>query len=186
MKAFTKLLALTLLTLLASACTDVDPTQTSPAAPQQVNLVRKNQRVLRYDCPDRLISDRFETVNSIQKTLLVKAPKTENLWYFTAINRNNGSRTGGLINDSGKLTVNISPTLFHMRVQPGLNHIDYTFEYCADSITDSGELGQASGCSQPIEEQRGEIFVFVNYSEETLSGELVIKPSLESCRTNEP
>ena len=176
-----KLLILVFVTQLASSCTDVDPTETSPVSPQEVNLVRKNQRVLRYNCKDELVSDKVETVNSIQKTLLVKPTQTENLWSFNAINKNNNSRTGGILNNAGKLTLNISPTVFHMRVTPGVNQIEYTFEYCRHFIKEEGLSGKAEACTEGFEEQRGEIYVFVNYSEELLPGEMVIKPTPASC-----
>jgi hypothetical protein len=153
-----------------------------------IDLVRKNQRVIRQDCNGQVTQDSVETVNSVSGTAKFSPPETLsrstggvslfnestceskssvlpvwNVPIFGAVNSIKGDTNGNL-----SVTVDMAPTVFNFRVTAGTNNIYYTYyQHCS---TDDN-------CSANSKEviQQGVYNLNVNYSEIVLEGEKIIK-----------
>ena len=171
-----KLIFLTTIILTVASCTRIEVGKTSPSNPYDQELTRKIQRTLRYDCNKDLISDQLETINSVSKSFLVEPPKTLFLKTFVAKNIESGDTAGGIFIDKGHFKIDIAPTVFNIKVYPGLNEIRYQFGYCYDLV------GTQSQCRGPMEfTQEQSMWINVTYKEEVIPGFRTLSPSYDRC-----
>ena len=129
-----KLILIPIFLILASCGGElIDQTENSEDNPQEVTLVREQQRTIRYDCEDNIISDKIETINSVSKRMRIDPLDSEGAWSFSA--NMGGDYGGSMQGSSGYFTIDMSPTVFNIQVYEGMNEIDYIFRYCYDVQT---------------------------------------------------
>ena len=164
---------------------DIDQDANSRENPLNITIVRKQQRTLRYDCNGTLTTDRFETLNSVTRRYIITPKVVENVFSFSATN---GRTTrGALSNSSGTFSIDMSPTIFNLRVYPGLNSIDYSFKYCQQVVREETTNANGSTISnttcahKPNIEESGTLYININYSREVIPGVREFRNSQAAC-----
>lgn len=168
------------------ACENIDPKSTSQSKPSTHTLTRKRQMTKRFDCNGNVISEKIETINSVSKRFLITAERKEHLWDFwsKAINTEESVESGILWGNQGVITVDIAPTLLHLRVTPGLNEIRYKFSYCYDVVTeiDPETDTKREKCAHgPVYGDEKSLWLDIQYKVVKLDGVREISPSKEEC-----
>lgn len=146
---------------------------------KEIRLVRETQRVQRFDCDNKQVSDQKETVVSPRAVVaLDMLPALRDSQFEVSVyNRMTCARPaggfyrgGGLLSESRSpyLAVNRSNTLFDHEVEPGLNEIDL-------SLCPKGQRY----CSNPT--FIATVALNVGYEEQHKNEILVVKPSPEYC-----
>lgn len=179
------LLTLSLFTLVSCGGELINQDKNDEKNPKKVELVRQNQRTQRFNCDNQVTSDKVETINSVSKKFEVKPKDKEHLWSFSA---SNGSEVKGrLANNTGIFTLDIAPTVFNIRVYPGLNEIDYSFSYCDDKKIretrhSDGTISKKEYCvHSPIKREEDSLFFDIIYKVEELPGVRVIRMDGQNC-----
>ena len=109
-----KLILIPIFLILASCGGElIDQEQNSEENPQEVTLTRKQQRTIRYDCENNVVSDSVETINTVSKRMRIDPLDGEGVWSFKA--NSGGDYGGSLQSGSGYFTIDISPTVFHIQ-----------------------------------------------------------------------
>ena len=151
---------------LASGCspeligTDANSLETA----KEMQLTRKTQRVVRYNCNDSIFSDKIETVNSPKRSIqLVPVNTRVEIVSSSFQNKTNNNGPGAITNHTG-ITIDIASATFTMKVEPGINEIEYTFGYIDGSA------------------EEGSRFLNINYVEEHLDEKREVKPTAEECK----
>jgi hypothetical protein len=77
----------------------------------------------------------------------------------------------------------MAPTLLNMKVEEGLNLIQYEFYYC-DELKKQDKTDQPTGqCNHtPQLRESGQLYLRVQYVQNWLDGQDVVKPSEEDCK----
>lgn len=147
---------------------------------ETVDFVRKEQKIIRYDCNGHVTSNKLETINSLSKKLTINYENRKGAWSYSVYNRRTKSSQKGLLTENGRFIIDYAPTVFNMHVKEGINDIEYVFKKCPDiGINDDG----GKFCKlEPVPEKEGMIQVTVNYSSEIVPGEQHIHRSEESCK----
>ncbi|MAZ47399.1 MAG: hypothetical protein CME65_02480 [Halobacteriovoraceae bacterium] len=176
-----KLTALIALFLTQISCQEEASGETSAVKPWEHTFVREIQYVRRYNCSGEMVSQGEETINSLAKTYQVEAESMRDLWSFRA-HGDLGEYRGHLVENRGQFTVDLSPTVFNIRVREGLNEIRYQFGYCSDVRVDPENAEEY--CGHAIEFTREKSFwLLVKYRVKNLTGVKDIHPSSESCES---
>jgi hypothetical protein len=151
---------------------------------KRVNIERRFQRVLRYDCQNNLISNRIETVKSPRGLIRLKPSSTrsKNMKHVELLNIDtceknqayleNGPRAliqhltpvTGRSDGEIKLNADLAPSLLTYRLNRGMNRIYYTY-------TDNRDR-----------KSYGIYNVFVEYNERTLPGILQVRNQTSCSR----
>ncbi len=180
------LLILVLMTsLLSCEREDIDPDQNTRDNPQNVDLVHKKQRTIRYDCNENIKSDQLETLNFQLKRFQVEPKLKKNVYSFYASNGN--AERGILVDKTGIFTLTLYPTIINLRAYPGLNTINYNFKYC-DRITEeevtgnNGRTRTRKTCAyEPIIKESGALYIYITETDEVVPGIREIKESSRAC-----
>jgi len=145
--------------------------------PNPVHLERHTQRVLRYSCQGALLSDRIEAVKKANQWVKVRPSGSEKLASSSFKNRQSGD-TPDLIVGYTEFKIKYSNGDLGMKVQPGLNVIDYRFYGCKDWV--SAETCRAG---QTFLFEEGTSSLDITYEEKFLPGTLEIR---EPCPSPSP
>ena len=171
-----KLLLISL--VLFVACENVSKTDhtTEGSALEEV-FIRERQRVVRYDCRGKVTSDKIETINSVSKSFSLNPKTKKNLYDFHAHNKTTDSSAGhvGLLKE-GVFTLDLAPTLFNIKANEGLNHIEWNFTYC-DSLKQDRTCAVA-----PVAKESGDLFIHIRQDVVNIEGIQEIRPSADQCK----
>lgn len=141
-----------------------------------VYFYRKKQMVTVYDCNGHVVSHSVKTVKkNLSKTLTVNYSGRKKAWSTRMLNRRNGSEPVMPSRSEGQFTVDLSPTLNHIRVSEGLNEIEYVFYKCPEIVTN--EFGTKSCKVEPVVEKEGIYLLDVHYEVINLEGESEERPT---------
>lgn len=173
-----KLLLVTFLVILSS-CENVSKTDFASAeSPFKETIVRKKQRVIRYNCKGEIQSDKVESLNGLWKIYTIEPKVKTNLFDFVAVNKTTGSKAGRLgVFKTGVFTLDLAPTLFNINAVEGLNVIDWSFHYCSKPI-------ENHGCSVKTEvKESGTFYIDIKYEVEFINEIDEVRPSKEECKS---
>lgn len=165
----------------------IDKDENNENNPESVDLVRKKQRTLRYNCSGELVSNEIETINHVSKRMEVHPDDDDDLWGFSATIR--GNTKGHLEGSKGIFTIDIAPTVFNLRVYEGLNEVEYKFNYCDDvrvrTITDDdGNESKETYCASSVYiGEEGKVYLQVTETVEMIPGEREIRRTGSSCES---
>lgn len=162
MKTLNKIyLLLACLFLMACEAQHLDKDNDSPYNPEQVHLTRTFQRQITYDCDGFLVSDDIVTVNSPTKRVSIQPDRRSNFLYANYYNYTTMDSKHGDTNYH--FYIDLSPSLFNLHVERGLNEIEYEFFYCDETYVDHN--GSRHCTHSPYVGERGTLYVNVTYSE---------------------
>jgi hypothetical protein len=172
-----------LLGLSAFACApkELDKSATTPeqaAESAPTVLTRQWQRVIRYDCNNQVTSDKMETVKSPIQNVSIKPFEYTNLYSSEFKNLTNGSSPSTL--NLTDFVIDMAPSAFNMKVEEGINKIEYKFLYCDQTVVDA--QGQTTCAKAPDVRESGTFFLNISYVQQNLDGFLELKPSPEECK----
>ncbi len=176
--------SLTILALIAfnlASCTTVDPDETSAENPSRDTIIRKKQLTRRYNCEGDLVSEKIETTNSLSKTYRISPDERSHLWGFTATGVSSGDSHGALWGTQGQFTVDLAPTVFNIKINPGLNEIKYTFSYCYEVGVDP-VTGDEQCAHTPEETEPKSFWLDIEYKVVELNGAREFRPSEADCQ----
>ncbi|MCB0412913.1 MAG: hypothetical protein KDD50_01185 [Bdellovibrionales bacterium] len=145
----------------------------------EVLLVKKTQRVVRYDCDEKLISDRVETVKSPQKFMRI-SPRTYS-GIFGSQFKNLTTGDTGMSYNYDSFYINTSPTWLDIHVIEGKNELRYEFTFCSDIKEDSE---QNQFCAGEKSYEVGTRYIDVKYEEQHIEEVKVVKPIEGSCSSS--
>lgn len=153
------------------------PLETTESA--SVKFFRKKQMITKYDCNGHVTSHALGTVEKkLSKTFTVNYPGRKKAWSTRMLNRRNGSEPVFPSRSEGQFTVDLSPTLNHIRVSEGENPIEYVFYKCPEVVTENG----TKKCIAPlVVEKEGIFHLTVEYEEIFLPGNHEVRPSPQTC-----
>ncbi len=159
---------------------NVDSPEEAQDSSNDFHLVRKWQRVIRYNCAGKVTSDKQETIQSPTMRVSIQPDVYNNLYSSSFKNVTNGS-DHPLISNFDTFTIDMAPTVLNMQVNEGLNEIGYKFYYCFEYKKDW--MGKVTGeCAhQPELKESSSLFIFVIYEQIWLDGVLEIHPPDEGC-----
>lgn len=144
-----------------------------------VPLIRKKQMTTRFDCNGHISSRKIETINNLAKRIYINYEGKKKAWSLEVYNRTTKKKGGLLFNAKGSFVIDHSPTVFNMKVDTGINHVEYVFYKCPKIVQENGK----KVCKEPlVVEKEGLIEIDVDYQVVELAGEREIRPSLESCK----
>ncbi len=145
-----------------------------------VDFYRKKQMVTVYDCNGHVVSHSVQTVKKhLSKTFTIDYPGRKKAWSINILNRRNGSQPVFPSRDEGQFTVDLSPTLNHIRVSEGLNEIEYVFYKCPEVVVNPS--GTKTCKSAPTVEKEGIFVLDVHYEVINLPGESEVRPQPSQC-----
>jgi hypothetical protein len=179
MKTKTTIFLLLFSSTLFSCTADVlDKDADTPEEAVEHTLLREWQRVIRYDCNNKVVSDKIETVRSPTKYVSIVPDTTKDFYSSGIRNVTNNAWIGG----SYQFTIDMAPSLLNLKVEEGLNRLDYKFYYCTEYLTD--ELGRpTSDCAKtPTIDEAGTLYIKVIYQQKWLDGFIESKPTAEECK----
>lgn len=183
----TKTIVLTLILMSFLSCDrdEINQDQNSRENPQDVNIVKKKQRTIRYDCDENITSDRLETLNLPIKSFQIKPKIKRNVYSFDA--SNGFTERGALVDSIGVFGINLSPTIFNLRAYPGLNAIDYNFKYCnrlveqVDNRANRSSRTRKVCAHEPVTKETGSLYLYITISTEEVPGIREVKKSPKDC-----
>jgi hypothetical protein len=158
------------------ACETISKTehQTEGSALESV-ITREQQRVVRYDCKNKVISDKIETINSVSKQYGLSPKKTSKLYDFKAKNETTHKTAGHLWSNNGVFTLDLAPTVFNIDAVEGMNKISWSFSYC--------EKNKDGNCvSTPEIKESGVLYIHIRQDKIVKEGYQEIKPSKDECK----
>ena len=172
------------LALIITGCAkkEIDKNEDNPEAASVVQLTRKFQHVIRYDCQGKIKSDQIETVASPVFPVQIQPDVSEHLWSSDFLNETTNSSphcTSGI----DTFNVDYSYGWCNMHVVSGVNTISYKFYYCDHIITETDADGNVSNkcADEPDIREEGTALLRIFYAEETLEGTSEVHPDPVSC-----
>lgn len=175
----TTLLFLLLSTALFSCTADVlGKDATTPDKASEHLLLREWQQVIRYNCANEIVSDQVETVRAPNKYVSIVPNKTTNFYSAEIWNRTNNARIGG----SYAFYIDMAPTLLNLKVEEGINQLNYKFKYCYDWKLGPDGKPTSECLKTPVLEEEGVLYIKVIYQQKWLSGSKTVKPTAEECK----
>lgn len=164
--------------VLLTACENVSKTEhTSEGSALEEVFIRKHQRVVRYDCKGKVTSDKTETINSVSKSFTLNPKTKKNLYDFHAHNKTTNSSAGhvGMLKE-GVFTLDLAPTVFNIKANEGMNHIEWKFTYC-DSPKQDGTCAVA-----PVAKESGDLYIHIREDVLNVEGIQEIRPTADQCK----
>jgi hypothetical protein len=146
---------------------------------QSVSFVNKKQMTTTYDCNGHYQARGLKNKGRMTKTLEVNFFGKKESWRSRFYNRTNGSELNLKVKNYYRFTVDPNPHRIHVKVEPGVNIIEYSFYRCLQPGFDEKGI---PACSLEQLEKEGIFQVDVDYSEEFLAGEDVEYPPTYKCR----
>jgi hypothetical protein len=146
------------------------------------SLVRVYSNVKRTRCDGSLISEGIEMISDSKKLVRIEPDVATNFYSASFKNLTNGKSPGCMV-DKTKFNINITSTACDMKVEQGINRINYKFAYCNELETKQDANGQPYQVCKttPDVREQGDLYINVSYSEEMRPGTLEYK---EACPTN--
>lgn len=144
--------------------------------PNPVHLERHTQRVIRYDCAGSFVSDQVEVVKKANKWVKVEPNFAQPIVDSSFRNRQSGD-SADLIMDHKEFRIKYSNGDLGMKVQPGLNIIDFRFYDCS-----TAQAGSCPASSRRLQEE-GTVSLQVTYAEKHLDGTVEVR---ETCPSPSP
>ncbi len=165
-----------LLIILAS-CEKLSKTDyASESNPYKETLIRKQQRVIRYNCKGEIRSDKIETINSVSRIYTLEPKETKNLYDFDAVNKTTNSKAGRLgAFNQGIFTLDLAPTIFNIKAIEGVNEIAWSFYYCSKLNSDKRCIGN------PELKESGTLYIEFKQEVQFINEISEIRPTKEEC-----
>lgn len=172
-----------MLTISISACTgkSMNKEATTVYKAETYTLIRDWKRVIRFDCQGKVVSDKTETIRAPNQYVSI-APKTSFNLYSAAFKNLTNQATAPMTTNLTSFTIDIAPTLLNLKVEEGINQLEYRFYYC-DELK-KNELNERTGdcVHQPALREEGTLFIKVLYQQNFLEGFDEVKPPTEDCK----
>jgi hypothetical protein len=160
---------------------EIDSTEEANQSSNSFTLLRKWQRVVRFDCAGKIYSDQQETVQSPRAPVSITPYVFENLYSSSFRNLTNGS-AGPAVSNFVTFVIDMAPTFLNLKVEEGVNEIGYEFSYCQELKKD-GKGQPTSECEHiPVVKESGTLFIFVIYLQMWSDELLEIHPDQKNCR----
>lgn len=160
---------------------DLDKLLNSEPKAKNYNLTKEFKLVERYDCDNVLVSNKVETITLPQQAIRINPKSFDNLFSSYFKNETNES-SPATVEGKVKFTLDIeNADSKNMKVENGINKINYEFRYCGIPELDSSGKKTGKCLSTPVVRESGSIFVNIVYQEVHSDGVLTFKPSPENC-----
>lgn len=144
--------------------------------PNPVHLERHTQRVVRYNCAGQFVSDQIEVVKKANKWVKVEPNFAQPIVDSSFKNRQSGDSADMIVGHK-EFQIKYSNGDLGMKVQPGLNIVDYKFFDCS-----TAQSGSCPSTGRRLQEA-GTVSLQVTYEEKHLEGTLEVR---ESCPQPSP
>lgn len=146
-------------------------------------LTRVFQRVIRFDCQNKVLSDQVETVGAPTQLISVEPNTRVNFEDSYFENKTLGTKPSCVV-DKTQFQIDYSLGFCNMQVQTGVNEIQYRFYYCPEYKTKPDSHGNPTKyCAAPLEvREEGSFFIDVNYSEVHRDGTMEVHKTPEQCQ----
>lgn len=185
MRTFSKFMTIVALAVCSlTACTgaELDKNATSPQKAETYQLVRDWKRVTRYNCAGEVTSDQIETVRSPNKFMTIQPKSYQGLYSARFVNLTNHSQAG-VVSGNNSFTMDMAPSWLNMQVEEGLNVIQYEFYDCDEFKKDPTTNEPTRECKHAPElRESGYLYLRIQYIQNWLDGQDVVKPSDEECK----
>lgn len=181
-KRFSATISLAVLCSLQVACsagTSLNKDDNSAESAQAFDLERVWQRTLRYDCSGALASDKYETVQSATQMVNLPPKDSTHLYSRDVQNVATSDIVKTWIGDS--FQINISPTVFDLQVNPGVNELRYSFSYCDEYKLDPQGIPTSECAVTPDVRESGSVFINVTYNQTYVDKPVEIHPDPKDC-----
>ncbi|MBT4762614.1 MAG: hypothetical protein HOO06_13020 [Bdellovibrionaceae bacterium] len=165
MKIIVNTIVLSLFVTLLAACNaeQIGPDVGVKENPKPIQLTRKTQRVIRFNCDGKIESDQVETVSSPKRRVEIVPRDTAKTVVGSSFGNRTNNASAGAVYGHTEFTVDMANAFFTMRVNEGINEIDYQFIF-SDGETEIGSR-----------------FLDITYAEEFIPEVYENIPSEESC-----
>ena len=171
------LLLVSCLFLVNCSSENIDKDFDTPSNSKDIHLSRTLQRVVTYDCDGDVVSDQLATTDSPTKRVDIQPDSRFNIYHANYYNRTTGDTMR--YDHNFHFYIDLSPSIFNMHVQRGINEIYYEFLYCDDYYTSVD--GVRSCAHTPYVGESGSVFIDVRYTEYVNPGTRYSHPSRDSC-----